>query len=339
MSRAEGPAPQEGPHHVAAEPAVLLPFHWLIPLLGGAAAALATRLVFSGSPGQRYSAMLGAFIYFAPVLGGAVTVYLAERIRRRSFWYYLWAPWCAVALFVGGTLMIYIEGLICAAVIVPLFALMGSVGGLVMGVICRVTRWPRQTLYGFAALPLVLGAIEPSLPDPQQFSGTSRTIFIAAPPERVWRELNDARAIQPAELGDAWAWRIGVPMPMDGWTQEEAGGRVRHVQWQKNVRFDELITEWEPPRRVKWHYRFAPDSFPAGALDDHVVIGGHYFDLRDTAYTLAPHEGGTTLRIDVSWRVSTRFNWYADRVAQFLLGDFSAHILRFYKARSEAPAG
>jgi hypothetical protein len=40
----------------------------------------------------------------------------------------------------------------------------------------------------------------------------------------------------------------------------------------------------------------------------------------------------------VSWRVSTRFNWYADRVAQFLLGDFSAHILRFYKARSEAPA-
>lgn len=338
MSGDTRPAQQRGPHHVGVTPAVELPFHWLLPLLGGAAAALVMRLVFSGSPGQRYSAMLGTFIYLAPVLGGAVTVYLAERIRRRSFWYYLWAPWCATALFVGGTLMIYIEGLICAIVIVPLFALLGSLGGLVMGVICRVTRWPRRTLYGFAALPLVLGAVEPSLPDPQQLSSTSRTIFIAAPPARVWREINDARDIRPAEVGDAWAYRIGVPMPVEGRTEESAEGRVRRVRWQKNVHFDELITEWEPQQRVKWRYRFAPDSFPAGALDDHVVIGGHYFDLRDSAYSLAPRDGGTELRIDVSWRVSTRFNWYADRVAQFLLGDFSEHILRFYKARSEAPS-
>ncbi|NDZ12262.1 polyketide cyclase [Variovorax sp. WS11] len=331
------PAPR-APRHVAAAPAVELPFPWFLPLLGGAAAALVMRLVFSASPGQRFSAMLGSFIYLTPVLCGAVTVYLAERRRRGSFWYYLWAPWCAVALFVGGTLVVYIEGLICAIVIVPLFGVMGSLGGLLMGVVCRVTDWPRPTLYGFAVLPLVLGAIEPSLPAPHQFSSTTRTLFIAAPAERVWQALNDARDIRPAELGEAWAYRIGVPMPMEGRTEESAEGRVRKVRWQKNVHFDELITEWEPSRRLQWHYRFAPDSFPAGALDDHVVIGGHYFDLRDSAYTLTPRDGGTELRIDVSWRVSTRFNWYADRVAQFLLGDFSEHILRFYKARSEAPA-
>jgi hypothetical protein len=53
-----------------------------------------------------------------------------------------------------------------------------------------------------------------------------------------------------------------------------------------------------------------------------VVIGGHYFDLRDSAFTLTPRDGGTELRIDVSWRVSTRFNWYADRVAQLPAGRF-----------------
>jgi uncharacterized protein YndB with AHSA1/START domain len=244
----------------------------------------------------------------------------------------------ATALFVIGTLVVFIEGIICAIVIVPLFAVMGSVGGLAMGIVCRITNWPKHAVYGFAVLPLVLGAVEPQLPNPDRFSHTSRTLFIAAPAQRVWRELNDARDIRPGEIGDAWAYRIGVPMPVSGVTVETPEGRVRQVHWQKNVRFDEIITDWQPGRLLRWQYRFTPDSFPAGSLDDHVMIGGQYFDLRDTAYTLTPRDGGTELRIDVSWRLSTRFNWYADRVLQALLGNGSENILRFYKARSEAVA-
>ncbi|BEP34800.1 hypothetical protein GmRootV59_17730 [Variovorax sp. V59] len=315
-----------------------IPFAWFWPLLVGAAAALVLRIAFSGLPGQRFSAMLGSFIYLAPAVCGAVTVYMAERIERRSWGYYIWAPWVSTALFVVGTLLVFIEGIVCAVVIVPLFGVMGSLGGLAMGIVCRITNWPRPALYSFALLPLLFGAIEPQWPNPERISSTSRTLFIAAPAERVWHELNDAQDIRPNEVGDAWAYRIGVPMPVAGVTQDTPEGRVRKVQWQKDVHFDEIITEWQPLQRVKWRYRFSPDSFPAGALDDHVVIGGHYFDLRDSAYTLTPREGGTELRIDVSWRVSTRFNWYADRVAQFLLGDFSEHILRFYRARSETTA-
>ena len=315
-----------------------IPFAWFWPLLVGAAAALVLRIAFSGLPGQRFSAMLGSFIYLAPAVCGAVTVYMAERIERRSWGYYVWAPWVSTALFVVGTLLVFIEGIVCAVVIVPLFGVMGSLGGLAMGIVCRITNWPRPALYSFALLPLLFGAIEPQWPNPERISSTSRTLFIAAPAERVWHELNDAQDIRPNEVGDAWAYRIGVPMPVAGVTQDTPEGRVRKVQWQKDVHFDEIITEWQPLQRVKWRYRFSPDSFPAGALDDHVVIGGHYFDLRDSDYTLTPREGGTELRIDVSWRVSTRFNWYADRVAQFLLGDFSEHILRFYRARSETTA-
>jgi uncharacterized protein YndB with AHSA1/START domain len=312
-----------------------MPFAWFWPLLAGAGAALVLRIAFSGGPGHPFSAMLGSFVYFAPAVCGAVTVYMAERIERRSWGYYIWAPWVSTALFVIGTLLVFIEGMICAVVIVPLFAVMGSVGGLAMGLVCRVTNWPKPALYSFAMLPLVLGAIEPHLPNPDRFSNTSRTLFIAAPAERVWHELNNARDIQPAEVDDAWAYRIGVPLPLAGVTEEMPEGRVRKVLWQKNVHFEEVITEWQPGRLLKWRYRFAPDSFPAGALDDHVMIGGQYFDLRDSAFTLTPRDGGTELRVDVSWRVSTRFNWYADRVAGFLLGDGAEHILHFYKARSE----
>jgi uncharacterized protein YndB with AHSA1/START domain len=323
------------PNDAEAPPRRRMPFAWFWPLLVGAAAALVLRIAFSGGPGHPFSAMLGAFVYLAPAVCGAVTVYMAERIERRSWGYYIWAPWVSTALFVIGTLLVFIEGMICAVVIVPLFAVMGSVGGLAMGLVCRVTNWPRPALYSFAMLPLVLGAIEPHLPNPDRFSTTSRTLFIAAPPERVWHELNNARDIQPAEVDAAWAYRIGVPLPLAGVTEETPEGRVRKVLWQKNVHFEEVITEWQPGRLLKWRYRFAPDSFPAGALDDHVMIGGQYFDLRDSAFTLTPRAGGTELRVDVAWRVSTRFNWYADRVAGFLLNDGAAHILCFYKARSE----
>lgn len=335
---AEQPLPSES--ESADIPPRRMPFAWFWPLLVGAASALVLRIAFSGRAGHSFSAMLGSFVYFAPAVCGAVTVYMAERIERRSWGYYLWAPWVATALFVAGTLLVFIEGMICAIVIIPLFGIMGSVGGLAMGIVCRITNWPKPALYSFAVLPLVLGAIEPHvasyLPDPDRFSLTTRTLFIAAPPERVWHELNDARDIQPREVGDAWAYRIGVPMPVAGVTVDTPEGRVRQVQWQKNVRFDEIITEWQPGRLLKWRYRFTPDSFPAGALDDHVMIGGQYFDLRDTTYALTPRNGGTELRVDVSWRVSTRFNWYADRVLQFLLGDGAEHILQFYKARSES---
>jgi uncharacterized protein YndB with AHSA1/START domain len=319
-----------------AEPQRRMPFAWFWPILAGALVALVLRIVFSGGPGQRFSPMLGSFVYFVPAVCGAVTVYLAERIERRSWGYYLWAPWVATALFVTGTLAVFIEGIICAIVIIPLFAVMGSVGGLAMGIVCRITNWPKPALYSFALIPLLLGGIEPQLPNPDQFSNTSRTLFIAAPAERVWHELNAARDIRPAEVGDAWAYRIGVPMPMSGVTVDTPEGRVRQVQWQKNVHFEEIVTEWQPNRLLKWRFRFTPDSFPAGALDDHVMIGGQYFDLRDSTYTLTPRDGGTELRVEVSWRLSTRFNWYADPVMQLLLGDASENILRFYKARSEA---
>ena len=45
-------------------------------------------------------------------------------------------------------------------------------------------------------------------------------------------------------------------------------------------------------------------------------------------------ERGFPLRM--RYRVSTHFNWYAGRVADFLIADFADMILRFYSRRAEA---
>lgn len=131
----------------------------------------------------------------------------------------------------------------------------------------------------------------------------------ACHPAQVWQQLNHAANIQPAEFGASWAARIGVPMPLSAITHMTDTGRVRKSLWEKQVHFDEPITDWQPERYMRWTYRFDPTSFPPHALDDHVMIGGHYFDLKDTSFTLTPVAGGTRLDLQAHYRVSTQFNF------------------------------
>jgi hypothetical protein len=312
----------------------VLPFSNWWPLAIGAFTGIVLRLIFSGKPGGAYAAMEAAFVYLVPIAVGAVTVYVAEAKQRRAWSYYVWAPVVANALFVLGTMAILIEGLICAIIILPLFCALGAFGGVVMGAICRATRRRREAVYSFAALPVLLGFVPTNEADYQRFGTIERTIVVEALPQQVWRQIHDARDIQPEEVGHAWMYRIGVPLPIAGITHKTPTGFVRNVSMGKSIHFDQLATEWQENRYVRWIYRFEKDSFPPNALDDHVTIGGHYFDLLDTAYTLTPTGAhATELSITMRYRVSTQFNWYADGVARFLIGNFEDVILDFYRRR------
>jgi hypothetical protein len=316
-------------------PFKLAPFSSWYPFAAGIAGGLFLRFLFPGRPGGTWSAMAGSFIYLAPMLVGAITVYVAETHKRRSWAYYFWAPFLANLFFVLGTLVIMWEGLICAIVIMPMFAFVGAIGGLAMGLVCRVTNWPKQAILSLAALPIALGLGGDYVPTPTVVSAVQHSVFVNAPPAKVWQQINYATHIRPEEFGATWAAKIGVPMPLSGVTEMTSTGRVRKSLWGKSVHFDEPIADWVPGRYMRWTYRFDPTSFPPHALDDHVMIGGHYFDLHDTSFTLTPELGGTRLAIAAHYRVSTQFNFYADRVAQLLLGNMLETGLAFYKNRSE----
>ncbi|MDI4632239.1 SRPBCC domain-containing protein [Pelomonas sp. V22] len=327
--------PPAGSGEPAGLPPRTLPFAKWWPFLSGALLGIVLRLIFSGNAGNAFTAMDTAFIYFVPVAVGGLAVYVAETRQRRSWRYYLWAPVLANSLFVLGTLLILIEGAICAIIVLPLFGLLGAAGGLIMGIACRLTMSPRGVALSLSALPLLLGGLPAPLPNPARIQVIERTVQIEAPPERIWQELHGTRDIRPDEVEHAWMYRIGVPLPLAGVTETSPEGRVRKVTMGKAIHFEQVAAEWEQDRHVRWTYRFQKDSIPPGALDDHVTIGGHYFDLIDTAYTLTPKAGQTTeLRIQMRYRVSTQFNWYADGVARLLIGNFEDVILQFYRRRA-----
>lgn len=312
-----------------------IPFSSLWPIAAGVLAGLALRFVFSGEPGGPYATMMASFILLTPPIVGAVTVYVAERQRRRSWAYYFFSAFMANVFCVIGALIVLWEGLICAILVVPLFSLLGGVGGLLMGAICRRMDRPGSTLYSFAALPLVLGFLETGMPLPDSVRSVERRVHIDAPPGVVWGYLQNTGPIEPADVERGWIYRIGVPLPEIGITERSTEESVRRIRMGKGIRFDQVVAEEEPGRYIRWTYRFAPDSVPPRALDDHVAIGGTYFDVLDTAYTLEPRGAGTDLSIRMTYRVSTQFNWYVVPIADALFGDFEETILDFYRRRSE----
>ena len=318
----------------------MLPFRKRWPLLAGALLGVLLRLIFSGDPGKVYSAMGGAFIYLAPVAVGGLTVYLAETTKRRTWSYYFVAGAMANLFFVLGTMLILIEGLICAVIILPMFMLQGGCAGLLMGTLCRWTKWPRHAVGGFAALPILLASLVPQEPAVPVIGTLERSVQIAAPPAQVWKQLMHTPNIRPGEVGSAWLYKIGVPLPESGETRKAPEGLVRSVVMGSAIHFEQVATDWQENQHVRWTYRFTEDSFPPQALDDHVAIGGHYFDIIDTTYTLTPLDASATeLRVQFRYRVSTDFNWYADAVARLLIGNFEEVILGFYRQRAIAAPG
>lgn len=310
-------------------------------LLAGAAYGLLMRLAF-GLPmfssdvrsDTASQAMLWSFVCLVPLLIGALAVYFPGG-RPRTIPYAILAPWLPILLFVGGTALLLIEGSVCIAMALPLFLGIGSVGGLLMWCLLRFYRPSNMAMSVLLFAPLLLGLWERELPLPDAMRSADASVQIDAPPEAIWALISDAEAIRPAEMQDGLAYRIGVPYPQSARTVDTAQGRVRRLRWDRGVRFDEPISHWQPNRYIRWSYSFPPGAIPADALDEHIVIGGRYFDLVDTSYRLTPIGQGTRLDIHVTYRVSTNFNWYSATWARLLVDDAAGTILGFYKRRAE----
>lgn len=313
-----------------------LPFPKWWPIVAGALTGMALRLAFYGDPGEPWSAMMGSFIFLAPAAVTAVTTFVAERIEQRALGYHVVAGMLANVLFILGTLIILVEGLICAIVILPLFAAIGALGGLIMWGVFRITGWPKRIAGCVVVLPLIAGAIEPPAGQPEVVRHIERTLTIDAPREVVWTQLANVRDIRPEEVGDTVAFQIGVPPPVSALTEQHDGKRVRRVSMGKQVYFDQEEVERRELEYIRWVQRFYPDSFPSGSFDQHVVMGGDYFDIHDVSYTLVPEGDSTRLTIAMHYRVSTRFNWYADGVARTVLGNLEEALLQVYASRAVA---
>ena len=72
-------------------------------------------------------------------------------------------------------------------------------------------------------------------------------------------------------------------------------------------------------------------------LDQHVTVGGEYFDVLDGTYEIVPvAPGEVELRLWSTHRLSTHFNSYAALWTDFVMRQIQGNILQVVRDRAEA---
>jgi hypothetical protein len=311
---------------------------WWWWVIAGAVLGVVLRIVFGALPNEMEGPMSFGFMVGTPFVVGALTVVGAPP-ERRSVLFLIFAPWAGIGLMLLGCAVTLLEGSICLALMAPLFLAVGSLGGVLMGVALHFMPGASSRLGAVAVLPLLMLAGEGRAPLPERNVELRRSVLVDAPPATIWKQILTARSIGPEELPPSLTHMIGVPKPLEGINVRTVDGEVRFSRWERGVNFRGFVTARKENESITWRYVFDDRSFPAGSMDEHVAIGGRYFDLRDTSFHLVPvADGRTRLEIVAHYRVSSSINAYAIPASVVLGRDFLDTILGLYKRRSESAA-
>ena len=284
--------------------------------------------------------MTAGYLVFVPVVIGWITIAAFTPSDEKYHWSrWLFIPWPSIMLTSLALLITDVEGLICVIhLAVPITLLFGSIGGVAAGLTSRAKFLrSRSTLACFALLPILLSAAEMQTTPPLQLRTVQNSILIHAPAATIWTNIKRVPAIQPREIAPNWTHRIGFPLPIEATLDHDGVGGIRHASFQGGLLFIETITDWQPQQKIAFTIAADTDHIPPGTLDEHVTIGGRYFDVLNGEYRLEPlPNGNILLHLSSEERVSTDFNAYTGLWSDAVMRNLQQSILEVVKHRCES---
>jgi hypothetical protein len=282
------------------------------------------------------------FIFFMPFALGCIVVYVTEIKRPQRVFTWIWLPWLSLLAALLGTVITMLEGFICIVMFLPVGLPLASIGGIVGGLAARYLRSRRAQGLAMACvfvLPFVTGPWEQKVFYRLEARQVENVVDIQAPVDVVWQNIERVRAIRREELPSSWAHAIGFPDPIEATLSHKGVGGVRNATFAGNLAFIETIDVWEPGRRLGFTIAAETDKIPPTTLDEHVRIGGEYFDVLRGEYRLETLPGGATrLHLSSRQRLSTDFNWYAHLWTDAVMSDLQKRILYVVEQRCEKQA-
>lgn len=304
--------------------------------------SLLARFVFDRFMSEGSSGLLSiSFIMVMPLVLGAITAHFTP-IADSNSWRLVWAPFFVVLSFLAASLLFHLEGLICLLIICPLFLLLAVFGARIYAAITDTTDNRRNktlVVAAFAVLPFIAGPIESTFTNPDDFRRVENAIQINAPAAVVWQHIIRVAPIRAQDLGHSFVDDIGFPRPVEATLTREGVGGVRHATFERGVEFIETVDEWVPLRRLSFSIVPNTATIPPSTFDEHVIVGGRFFDVLRGTYELQPAgPGRTRLVLHSQQRLSTHLNWYAGLWTGYVMSEIQGRILQVLKRRCETPA-
>ena len=277
-----------------------------------------------------------SFLVLGPLVMGFLSIYPVERHMRISQARWLFQPWVPVWITCLIFAAIAWEGAICIAMLLPIGMLLASVGGVFGGLAARAFKLRNRTVVCFAALPLLLAPAETLLRRPTAIRTVENTVVIRADAATVWQNIQSVPAIAPAELQPTWTHALGFPRPIAAELSRSGVGGVRKASFEHGLVFYETVTRWQPSRELSFDIKADTTHIPPATLDEHVTIGGPYFDVLDGRYSIEPQTNGSVLlRLTSHQRLTTDVNAYASMWTDAIMSDLQNSILQVIKNRCQ----
>jgi hypothetical protein len=303
--------------------------------LAGFAYGLLCRLMFSLKWSTNVlGVMTLGFLVVVPMAVGFISVFLAERAGRRGPFIWFGLPILTTISLLVGAFVLFWEGIICLTLLSPA-AIVAALIGAGIGTFCA-RRFGNAPLVCVAMLPFLIAPLERWIGPSFEIREVPTSIVIQAPPSVVWKHIERVAPIQPKEQRFSWTQKIGFPRPVEATLSSEGIGGIRHATFAGGVLFIETVTAWEPQRLLSFDIRADTVNIPPHTLDEHVTIGGEYFDTLHGEYRIEPRpDGSTLLHLSSRHRVSTTFNFYAGFWTDAVMRDIQNNILFVIRNRCE----
>jgi len=285
---------------------------------------------------ELFQVMSSTFLFASPVIIGILTVYLSdiESVKKRS--YRIFAPWIPIFLFLVITLVVALEGWACWLMILPVFLLGASIGGLIGGYLKLNKRNDKLNISLVVLIPFLLAPIENLFEKIPATYEAYTYIDINADADKIWDNVTRVREITEEE-DSGWLNKfLGFPRPVKAELDFEGVGAYREAVFTNGLVFHETVTEYEDNKLMAFDIKAYPHEIPSTTLDEHVVIGGNYFDVLNGKYELEDLGNGIhRLHLSSRFEMKTTFNFYAGWWGKWIMKDIQNNILRVEKKRAE----
>jgi hypothetical protein len=309
-------------------------------VLIGIAYGLVARAIFALEIGEYQvvntdGMMTFSFIIFVPFVMGLIVAWCNDTVTSSRKVLGILLPLSAIAgmlliSFFSGT-----EGIICTLMALPIFAFMALLGGL----IGTRTFHRRKEKLGFSVallIPFLIAPIESYFGVSEKVFAEHTSIIIHSNEEYVWNNITRVKEITLQENHRSLFQALGFPRPIKAELDTISVGGVRKAIFDKGLFFTETVTEVVPNKNLTFTIEADPASIPPKALDEHVLVGGKYFDVLEGKYEIEKIDSASLrLHLTSRFRLSTSFNFYSGFWSRLIMRDIQQNILTIIKERSE----